>query len=122
MFLEYRARVARAVREKTGEGDPSLVDGGEHGDLASTIAFALAKKERKPPAQIAARLSQELAADPGLAGIGVTATGPYLNFTFGEAYLRTGRSTSDTSGTPSSGTASPGPSGRRGTGSRPTTT
>jgi arginyl-tRNA synthetase len=88
MFLEYRARVARAVTEKTGEGDPSLVNGGEHGDLASTIAFSLAKKERKPPAQIAARLAQELAADPGLAGIEVKATGPYLNFTFGETYLR----------------------------------
>jgi arginyl-tRNA synthetase len=88
MFLEYRARVARAVREKTGEEDPSLVDGGEHGDLASTIAFALARKERKAPGQIAARLAQELAADPGLAGIGVAATGPYLNFTFGEGYLR----------------------------------
>jgi arginyl-tRNA synthetase len=88
MFLEYRARIARAVIEKTGEGDPSLVEGGEHGDLASTVAFALAKKERKAPAQIAARLAEELAADPELEGIQVMATGPYLNFTFGGNYLR----------------------------------
>jgi arginyl-tRNA synthetase len=88
MFLEYRARVARAIREKTGEGDPCLADGGEHGDLASTIAFTLAKKERKPPARVAAQLAEELSASPDLAGIGVKATGPYLNFTFGEEYLR----------------------------------
>ncbi|HUK37950.1 MAG TPA: arginine--tRNA ligase [Methanomicrobiales archaeon] len=87
MFLEYSARVARAIREKTGGADPCIVDGGEHGDLASTIAFSLAKKERKNPAQVAAGLAKELAADPGLAGIGVKATGPYLNFTFGETYL-----------------------------------
>jgi arginyl-tRNA synthetase len=88
MFLEYRARVARAIQEKTGEGDPCLADGGEHGDLASTVAFSLAKKERKAPARIAAGLAKELAASPDLAGIEVRATGPYLNFTFGEGYLR----------------------------------
>ncbi|HMK16263.1 MAG TPA: arginine--tRNA ligase, partial [Methanomicrobiales archaeon] len=88
MFLEYRARVARAVREKTGEEDPCFADGGGHGDLASTIAFSLAKKERKAPAQIAARLAEELAGSPDLAGMEVKATGPYLNFTFGDAYLR----------------------------------
>ncbi|HXW98219.1 MAG TPA: arginine--tRNA ligase, partial [Methanomicrobiales archaeon] len=88
MFLEYSARVERAIREKTGEADPCLVDGGEHADLASTIAFGLAKKERKAPAQIAARLAGELVAEPDLAGIVVKATGPYLNFTFGESYLK----------------------------------
>lgn len=88
MFLEYSARVSRAIRERTGEGDPCLVDGGEHGDLASTIAFALAKKERRSPAQVAAALATDLGARPDLAGIEVRATGPYLNFTFGEDYLR----------------------------------
>ncbi|MDD1661274.1 MAG: arginine--tRNA ligase [Methanomicrobiales archaeon] len=88
MFLEYSARVKRAIRERTGEGDPCIVDGGEHGDLASTIAFPLARKERKAPAQIAAGLAKDLGARPDLAGIRVHATGPYLNFVFGEGYLR----------------------------------
>jgi arginyl-tRNA synthetase len=88
MFLEYSRRVADAIKGVTGSRDPCLVDAGEHGDTASTIAFSLAKKERKPPAQIAARLAKELAARPDLAGIEVLATGPYLNFSFGEEYLR----------------------------------
>ncbi|MDD1658772.1 MAG: arginine--tRNA ligase, partial [Methanomicrobiales archaeon] len=88
MFLEYSARVGRAITEKTGESDPCIVDGGEHGDLASTIAFALAKRERRSPAQIAIELARDLGARPDLAGIEVRATGPYLNFVFGEGYLR----------------------------------
>jgi arginyl-tRNA synthetase len=88
MFLEYSKRVADAIKGMTGSPDPFLVDAGEHGDTASTIAFSLAKKERKPPAQIATRLAKDLAARPELAGIAVRATGPYLNFTFGVGYLR----------------------------------
>jgi arginyl-tRNA synthetase len=88
MFLEYSARVGRAITEKTGESDPCIVDGGEHGDLASTIAFALAKRERTSPVRIALDLAKDLGARPDLAGIRVFATGPYLNFVFGEGYLR----------------------------------
>ncbi|HUK93007.1 MAG TPA: arginine--tRNA ligase [Methanomicrobiales archaeon] len=87
MFLEYSGRVTRAIREMTGESDPCIVDGGEHSDLASTIAFPLAKKERASPAKIAADLAKKLGERPDLAGIGVSATGPYLNFVFGEGYL-----------------------------------
>jgi arginyl-tRNA synthetase len=88
MFLDYSGRVARAIQEKTGESDPCIVDGGEHGDLASTIAFALAKRERTSPVKIAFDLAKDLGARPDLAGIEVHATGPYLNFVFGEGYLR----------------------------------
>jgi arginyl-tRNA synthetase len=88
MFLEYSGRVARAIQEKTGESDPCIVDGGEHGDLASTIAFPLAKRERISPVKIASHLAKDLGARPDLAGIEVHATGPYLNFVFGEGYLR----------------------------------
>ena len=88
MFLEYSGRVARAIQDKTGENDPCIVDGGEHSDIASTIAFALAKRERTSPARIAADLAKDLGARPDLAGIEVHATGPYLNFVFGEGYLR----------------------------------
>jgi arginyl-tRNA synthetase len=88
MFLEYSGRVARAIQERTGESNPCIVDGGEHGDLASTIAFALAKRERTSPVKIASDLAKDLGARPDLAGIAVHATGPYLNFVFGEGYLR----------------------------------
>jgi arginyl-tRNA synthetase len=88
MFLEYSHRVAGAIREETGEGDPCLAEGGEHADLASTIAFSLAKKERMAPGRIAAGLAKALGKRPDLAGIRVEAKGPYLNFTFGEDYLR----------------------------------
>jgi arginyl-tRNA synthetase len=87
MFLDYSARVGRAITERTGESDPCIVDGGEHGDLASTIAFALAKRERTSPVKIALDLAKDLGARPDLAGIQVHATGPYLNFVFGEGYL-----------------------------------
>ena len=88
MFLEYSARVGRAIQERTGESDPCIVDGGEHGDLASTIAFALAKRERTSPVKIALDLAKDLGARPDLAGIKVHVTGPYINFVFGEDYLR----------------------------------
>jgi arginyl-tRNA synthetase len=88
MFLEYSGRVTKAIQDKTGESDPCLVDGGEHGDLASTIAFALAKRERTSPVRIALDLAKDLGARPDLTGIQVSATGPYLNFVFGEGYLR----------------------------------
>ena len=87
MFFETRDRIAAALQELTGEDDVLLADGGEHADLSSTVAFPLAKKRRQAPAQLAQGLAAELA--PRLAGAGVTveATGPYLNFRFGTAYL-----------------------------------
>ena len=89
MFLEYRERIAQAIKGATGMADPCLVDGGEHGDLASTIAFSLAKRDHTSPIQAAALLAKDLSSRSDLAGIGGTfATGPYINFTFGEGYLR----------------------------------
>ena len=87
MFFETRDQIAAALQELTGEDDVLLADGGEHADLSSTVAFPLAKKRRQAPAQLAQGLAAELA--PRLAGAGVTveATGPYLNFRFGPAYL-----------------------------------
>ncbi len=53
MFFETRDRIATALQELTGEEDVLLADGGEHADLASTVAFPLAKKRRQAPAAIA---------------------------------------------------------------------
>ncbi|MGE5832684.1 MAG: arginine--tRNA ligase [Methanomicrobiales archaeon] len=87
MFLDYSRRVAGAIREETGGADPTLTDGGIHADLASTIAFSLAKAERRSPAAIAGELAKRLSLRPDLAGIRIEAKGPYLNFIFGAEYL-----------------------------------
>ena len=87
MYRESRDLVARAIREETGGADPLLTDGEAHADLASTVAFSLAKKERRRPQEIAQELAATLGKRPDLMGILVEATGPYLNFTFGSDYL-----------------------------------
>ncbi len=87
MYFETRDRIATALQELTGEEDVLLAGGGEHADLASTVAFPLAKKRRQVPVQIAQSLAAELAPHLAAAGVTVEATGPYLNFRFGPAYL-----------------------------------
>ncbi|MCQ1538301.1 arginine--tRNA ligase [Methanocalculus taiwanensis] len=88
MYLETIDRIGRVLMACTGEEDPLLVDGGDHADIASTIAFACAKKERKAPAIIAKDLLEKLQHHPDMDGISVAAVGPYLNFTFGNDYIR----------------------------------
>jgi arginyl-tRNA synthetase len=87
MFLETYDEIERALKSKTGLCDVLLGDGGEHADLATTVAFVLAKEQKKNPASIAASLVEELKSDPGLSGISVEAKGPYINFLFGPDYV-----------------------------------
>jgi len=87
MYFETVDRISRMLKACTGEEDPLLVDGGDHADIASTIAFSLAKKEKKAPKQIAADIVEKLQAMPEAEGMGILAVGPYLNFTFGADYL-----------------------------------
>ncbi|KUK71133.1 MAG: Arginine--tRNA ligase [Methanomicrobiales archaeon 53_19] len=87
MYLEIIDRIGRVLMACTGEEDPLLVDGGDHADIASTIAFACAKKEKKAPALIAQDLIGKLKNHPDMDGISVAAVGPYLNFTFGRDYI-----------------------------------
>ncbi|MFA4877399.1 MAG: arginine--tRNA ligase [Methanoregula sp.] len=79
--------IGNAIKENTSAPDALLIDGGEHADLASTIAFALARQRKQAPAKIAQELAQELAKRPDLAGITVEAKGPYINFIFGNDYV-----------------------------------
>jgi arginyl-tRNA synthetase len=79
--------IGNAIRETTGTDDALLTDGGEHADLASTIAFALAKQKKQAPVKIAQDLAAELTKNPALAGVTIEAKGPYLNFIFGSAYV-----------------------------------
>lgn len=87
MFFETRDLIATVLQEATSENDVLLAEGGEHADLASTVAFSLAKKRRQAPVQIAQELAAEIAPLLADAGVTVKATGPYLNFRFGPAYL-----------------------------------
>ncbi|HII76165.1 MAG TPA: arginine--tRNA ligase [Methanolinea sp.] len=71
-----------ALKEATGQEEVFLVEGGEHADLASTVAFGLAKVRRKNPAMISRELAETLAAREDFGDIAVEALGPYLNFHF----------------------------------------
>ncbi len=87
MYIETTELIRSALQEASGEEEVLITDGGEHADLASTVAFALAKKRRASPAAIAAELVPHLAAALAAHGITVAATGPYLNFRFGPPYF-----------------------------------
>jgi len=89
MLLEAYTTIGRVLKEATGTEEVQLTDGGEHADLATTIAFSLAKQKKQAPVQIARDLATKLAADPDLQkmGIAVETKGPYINFRFGSAYV-----------------------------------
>jgi arginyl-tRNA synthetase len=87
MLQETYKTISKVIEEKTGVTDAQLIDGGEHADLATTIAFTLAKQKKQAPALIAKDLAAELAKDPGLKGITIEAKGPYINFILGAEYV-----------------------------------
>ncbi|MGA2913921.1 MAG: arginine--tRNA ligase [Methanoregula sp.] len=88
-FKIRKTIIVKVLHESTGEQDVQLVDGGEHADLASTIAFTLAKKQKTSPARIAQDLITIMNKNPELQVIGVhtEANGPYINFTLDTSYL-----------------------------------
>ena len=46
MLQETYKTIGKVIEEKTGLTDAQLIDGGEHADLATTIAFTLAKQKK----------------------------------------------------------------------------
>ena len=83
MYITLCEQVAGILRECTGKEDPLLVDGGEHADLASTIAFALAKERKQAPVKIAQDIVQDISERlMKELNIRAEATGPYINFHF----------------------------------------
>ena len=88
-FKKRKTIIVNVLQESTGEQDIPLVDGGEHADLASTIAFTLAKKQKTSPARIAQDLVTIMNKNPEFLEIGVhtEAKGPYINFTLDTSYL-----------------------------------
>jgi len=87
MLQETYQTIRSVIEEKTGVTDAQLIDGGEHADLATTIAFTLAKQKKQAPALIAKDLAAELVKDPALRDITIEAKGPYINFIFGAEYV-----------------------------------
>ncbi|WP_292426211.1 arginine--tRNA ligase [Methanoregula sp.] len=89
MVFDTTAIIKKALTECTGTADIQLTDGGEHADLASTVAFGLAKQRKQAPVKIAQDIVATLKNNKDLAdqGIAVEAKGPYINFVFGSAYV-----------------------------------
>ncbi|MBN2733674.1 MAG: arginine--tRNA ligase [Methanomicrobiaceae archaeon] len=87
MFFKAYKTVEDAIKKVSGEDDVLLGDGGEHADLASTVAFSLAKKRKENPVKIAADITAELEKELFEADISVSTKGPYINFIFGKNYI-----------------------------------
>lgn len=87
MYLTTCDAIAAILRQHTGKEDVMLTDGGDHADVASTIAFSLAKELRKAPAviaqEIAGAISDKIMMETGAE---TRAVGPYVNFIFGAEY------------------------------------
>jgi arginyl-tRNA synthetase len=88
-FSKRREIILRILREATNEKDIQLSDGGEHADLASTVAFSLAKKEKRSPVLIAQDLVRIIHSRPEFLATGARAEakGPYINFRLDNSYL-----------------------------------
>jgi arginyl-tRNA synthetase len=88
-FKKRKNVIVRVLQEITHEQDVQVVDGGEHADLASTIAFTLAKKQKTSPVQIAHGLVMIMNSNPEVQAIGARAEaqGPYINFHLDTSYL-----------------------------------
>ncbi len=88
-FEKRKNIIVKVLQESANELDVQLVDGGEHADLASTIAFTLAKKQKISPVQIAQNLVGIINKNPEFQATGTRteAKGPYINFTLDTSYL-----------------------------------
>ena len=88
-FKKRKNVIVRVLQESTHEQDVQLLNGGEHADLASTITFTLAKKQKKSPVQIAENLVKIINNNPEFQAIGARseAKGPYINFILDTSYL-----------------------------------
>ena len=87
MYRKYIGIVTSLLKEATALEDVLLADGGEHADIASTAAFALAKREKKNPALIAKEIVETISPKAAEYGIEVSCKGPYINFVFGEQFV-----------------------------------
>ncbi|WOF16646.1 arginine--tRNA ligase [Methanoplanus sp. FWC-SCC4] len=87
MYFQTYKKIEDTLREVTGQDDVMLGDGGEHADLATTVAFSLAKIKKQNPAQIAGEISTLLEDKLKGEDIKIETKGPYINFIFGKFYI-----------------------------------
>ncbi|HDQ08153.1 MAG TPA: arginine--tRNA ligase [Methanoculleus sp.] len=87
MYFTTYSTIETILREATGEENVLLTGGGDHADLASTVAFAMAKREKKNPAALAAQIKAAIEGPLAEKGVIVTTIGPYINFVFGPSYV-----------------------------------
>ena len=88
MFLEFKAEVEKALKQALASyeyKDLEIVES-DHADLASTVAFSLARVYKRAPKEIAADIVNHLPAENILISHAV-ATGPYINFYVSEFFL-----------------------------------
>jgi arginyl-tRNA synthetase len=96
VFGEIEARVAAHLAAMVADGTlpaglalpPVLADmprDPTHGDVAISVALALAKAAKMRPRDIAEKLSQRLKGEPGVAKIDIAGPG-FINITFAPAY------------------------------------
>ena len=90
MFLEFKAEVEKVLRQALEKAsyeykELELVES-DHADIASTVAFSLARTYKKPPNKIAEDIVNHLPAENTLISHAV-ATGPYINFYVSDFFL-----------------------------------
>src|SRR5512139_3584831 len=88
-FKKRKNVIVRVLQDSTHEKEVQLLDGGEHADLASTITFTLAKKQKTSPAKMAQNLVEIINNNPEFRALGAIseAKGPYINFILDTSYL-----------------------------------
>jgi arginyl-tRNA synthetase len=95
MFLEFKKEAEHVLKDALEKASYDYKDldldmnESEHADLASRIAFSLARTYKKPPAAIATDIVTHLGipANDTLIGDAV-AVGPYINFSVNDSFLR----------------------------------
>ncbi len=85
MFLRFKNDVFKCLKKALKEIDERFVRESDHADLACTIAFKLAKEQKRNPVEIATELAEKL--EP-IGYIGkIEVVNGYINFFASEEYL-----------------------------------
>jgi len=90
MFLKLRKKLASAIAAAAGvteeEAEASVeLPKGQFGDVATSICFSLAKKEKKNPVQLASEVCAKLKLPSWVAE--AKTVGPYINFFLSEKFF-----------------------------------
>jgi arginyl-tRNA synthetase len=90
MLTEAKEELAKALSVAVQVGEQEALASieypkNEFGDLASTIAFSLAKAQKRNPVQIANEIEAKIKLPPAFEK--AVATGPYLNFFFSKEFF-----------------------------------